>query len=182
MVAFGFPMGPMTLIDMAGLDVLVFTDRVMNRAFPHHGPLSQIARRLVDGGHLGQKAGSGVYKYEKGDYAPRDSAAAKQIIAAVRREKGLAGGEVSSEEIRRRLVLRMVNEAFCVIEEGVARSPEDLDVAMVLGTGFPDFRGGVLQYARQLGLDRVRLELDALAERFGERFSPCRTLREMKGE
>jgi 3-hydroxyacyl-CoA dehydrogenase/enoyl-CoA hydratase/3-hydroxybutyryl-CoA epimerase len=67
------------------------------------------------------------------------------------------------------------------MEEELAQRQSDLDVAMVLGTGFPDFRGGVLKYAQDLGLENVAAGLDELAARCGERFSPCRLLREMKG-
>jgi 3-hydroxyacyl-CoA dehydrogenase len=181
MVDFGFPMGPLTLIDMAGLDILVSTDRVLVGAFPRHGPLSQIAIRLVEHGHLGQKSGSGVYKYEPGDYTPLDSPSAQGIVAEVRVAAGRSPREVPPHEITERLVLRMVAEAFCVMEEGVAERESDVDVAMVLGTGFPDFRGGVVRYARDLGLDRVVGQLDALADLCGERYSPCRILRERKG-
>ena len=66
-------MGPLVLTDMVGLDVLSHIDHEMSRAFPHHGELSQIALRLVAQGHLGQKTGSGVYRYEKGGYDPLDS-------------------------------------------------------------------------------------------------------------
>ena len=181
MVEFGFPMGPLTLTDMAGLDVIVPADRVLCRAFPRHGPLSQIALRLVDGGHLGQKRGSGVYKYEEGDYTPHRSEAAERIIAQVRKDQGRVKREIDGHEITRRLVLRMVCEAFYVMEEGVAQRESDLDVAMQLGTGFPDFRGGVLKYAHDLGLSQVAVELDALAEKCGERFSPSGLLQESKG-
>jgi len=181
MVDFGFPMGPLTLIDMAGLDILVATDRVLLRAFPQHGPLSQIAIRLVDGGHLGQKRGSGVYKYEQGDYTPHHSPSAQGIVAEVRAAQGRSPREVPPREITERLVLRMVAEAFRVMEEGVAGRESDLDVAMTLGTGFPDFRGGVIRHAHDLGLDRVVDQLDALADQCGERFSPCRLLRERGG-
>ena len=181
MVEFGFSMGPLALIDMAGLDILVSTDRVMSRAFPRHGCVSRIAARLVEQGHLGQKTGSGVYKYGKGDYTPRHSETAQRIIAEVRREEGRTPGEIQKDEITRRLVLRMVGEAFHVLEESVAERESDLDVAMVLGIGFPDFRGGVLKYARDLGLGSVLVQLDKLATRFGRRFSPCKLLREMKG-
>jgi len=181
MVEFGFSMGPLALIDMAGLDVLVSTDRVMSRAFPRHGRLSPIAVRLVDGGHLGQKTGVGVYQYEQGDYTPRHSSTTDQIIAQVRREQGRSSRRIGNDEITQRLVLRMVGEAFYVMEEGIAQRQSDLDVAMVLGTGFPDFRGGVLKYAEDQGLERVRLQLEELAARFGERFAPSPRLREMKG-
>jgi len=211
MVEFGFPMGPLALIDMAGLDILMHTDRVLSRAFPRHGALSPIVSRLVEQGHLGQKTGSGVYRYERGDYTPRRSETAEQLVAAVRQEKAarpyaLRGGGKSDapassslwprerpvlrphaerrdehDEIADRLVLRMVSEALYVLEEGIALRESDIDAAMVLGTGFPDFRGGVLRYARDLGLGCVLAQLEKLAGSLGERFSPPQLLREMKG-
>jgi 3-hydroxyacyl-CoA dehydrogenase/enoyl-CoA hydratase/3-hydroxybutyryl-CoA epimerase len=71
----------------------------------------------------------------------------------------------------------MVAEAFRVMEEGIAQRESDVDAAMVLGTGFPDWRGGVLKYARDIGLPVVEKQLDVLAARHGERFAPCRLLR-----
>ncbi len=181
MVEFGFPMGPFALIDMAGLDILVFTDRVMSRAFPAHGCLSAVATTLVARGHLGQKTGSGVYKYTRGDYTPHRNEATEQILADVRRQEGIAPRQVGPAEITERLVLRMVVEAFCAMGEQVAQRESDIDVATVLGMGFPDFRGGVLQYARQLGPADVLARLDGLAARFGPRFAPPKCLREMTG-
>ena len=181
MVAFGFPMGPLVLIDMAGLDILVLTDRVLSDAFPRHGPLSQVAVRLVDGGRLGQKSGSGVYRYEKGDRTPHPSEATARIIAEVQHETGRTPREVGADEMTRRLVLRMVGEAFHVLAEGIAQRESDLDAATVLGMGFPDFRGGVVKYARDLGLSNVLADLDELAARCGERFLPPGLLREMEG-
>ena len=181
MVDFGFAMGPLTLIDMAGLDILALTDAVMRRAFPSHGPLSPIVTRLVEAGCLGQKAGSGVYRYEKGDYTPHDSDAARRLIVAVRQEAGAAPREVGGDEIAERLVLRMVNEALVAVQERIAQRESDVDVSTVLGMGFPDFRGGILTYARDIGIDTVAGRLDVLAETFGERFRPCDLLREMKG-
>jgi len=177
-VEFGFPMGPLTLIDMAGLDILAHTDAVLRGAFPRHGPLSAIVTRLVERGQLGQKSGAGVYRYEPGDYTPHPSDVADAIVADARAGRCR---EIASGEIARRLVLRMAAEAFCVLEEGIAQRESDIDAAMVLGTGFPDFRGGVLKYARDIGLDTVFEQLGTLAEQCGERFAPCELLREMKG-
>jgi 3-hydroxyacyl-CoA dehydrogenase len=181
MVEFGFPMGPLTLSDMAGLDILAHVDRVMSRVFPTHGSLSAVAVRLVEQGHLGQKSGAGVYKYEKGDYTPHCHDVAERILAQVRRETGRALREVGKDEITDRLVLRMVNEAFYCLEEGIAQRESDIDAAMVLGTGFPDFRGGVLKYARDLGLENVLARLVKLERKLGARFAPSRILHEMKG-
>ena len=171
MVEFGFAMGPLSLIDMAGLDILVCSDRVLRRAFPRHGVLPAVAERLVAQGQLGQKSGAGVYRYEKGDYAPRPSDTTAGILDGVRREQGLAPRKIEKDEITERLVLRMVSEAFYVLEESIVQRPSDLDVATVLGIGFPDFRGGVLQYARDAGMERVMSKLDRLVAQCGERFS-----------
>lgn len=182
MVEFGFPMGPLTLIDMAGIDILAHVDRLMSRAFPSHGALSPVAVRLVERGRLGQKTGEGVYKYEKGDHTPRPSRATEEILAEAQREKGLAPRRIGRDEITERLALRMVSEAFCALEEGIVLRASDMDAAMALGTGFPDFRGGPLKYARDLGLGRVAARLNQLAERHGPRFAPCRSLREAAEE
>lgn len=181
MVEFGFAMGPLTLIDMAGLDILASTDKQMCKAFPTREPLSQIATSLVEQGRLGQKTGCGVYSYEEGDYTPRDSRATRNVIESVQNEVGKTARDVGADEITDRLVLRMVAEAFCVLQEQIAQRQSDIDVAMVLGTGFPDFRGGVLKYAYDTGLETVTSRLNCLAERFGERFRPCELLRNMTG-
>jgi len=182
MVDFGFAMGPLTLIDMAGIDILAITGRQMCRVFPHHLPLSRVAESLVEAGCLGQKTAAGVYKYRQGDYTPRDNDLTRSIIADVQRHAGKTARKIDAEEITNRLILRMVGEAFCVVEEQIARRESDIDVAMVLGTGFPDFRGGVLKYGYDLGIDEVICRLDSLAERFGERFRPCKLLREKSKE
>ena len=101
----------------------------------------------------------------------------REIIAQARRERGDAPADMRSEEIVDRLVLRMVAEAFRVLEEGIVERPADIDVAMVLGTGLADFRGGVLKYACDLGLDRVLDQLEELADECGERYAPCDLLR-----
>jgi 3-hydroxyacyl-CoA dehydrogenase len=176
MVAFGFPMGPLALIDMAGIDILVATDRVMSRAFPDHGKLSPVAVRLAESGHLGQKTGAGVYKYEKGAYTAASSEITRRLIADVREALKRMPRQVDEIEIRERLVLRMVAEASYVLDEGVARDEADLDVATVLGIGFPDFRGGIMRYARDLGIGAVRRRLKELESRFGARFAPGKFL------
>jgi 3-hydroxyacyl-CoA dehydrogenase len=176
MLQFGFAMGPFVLIDMAGLDILVLTDAVLRGAFPRHGGPAEIAVRLVQAGHLGQKSGSGVYRYEQGSHQPEPSPAAAAIIAEVRRQRGPRPGLLSAAEITRRLVLRVVNEAFYVLEEGLCQRASDLDVAMVLGTGLADFRGGVVKYAQDLGLDHVKTQLEELAAQCGERFAPGKLL------
>lgn len=181
MVEFGFPMGPLELIDMSGLDILKDTQRVLAGEFPPHGRLSEIVSRLVERGHWGQKAGAGVYRYEPGSRSPHESPATAEIVAEVQRASGLVPRLVEKEEIAERLVLRMVVEAHRVLEEGFVRSASDVDVAMVLGIAFPDFRGGPLKFAQDLGLDRVRSRLEDLTAQCGPRFEPCELLRNAQG-
>ena len=173
MVEFGFPMGPLVLIDMAGLDILAVTDAVLHRRFPYHQRLSDVATGLVEQGRLGQKTGGGVYDYQKGDYTPHHSPALDETVDRVRQDQGVTPRGIAKDEITHRLVMRMVAEAFRVLAEDIVQRESDIDVAMVLGTGFPDFRGGILRYARDMGLDRVLEQLRELEKQCGERFLPC---------
>ena len=200
MVDFGMPMGPLAVSDVVGLDILSRAQKVLAQAFPRHGELSPIVDRLIQRGDLGQKTGAGVYRYDRGDPTPRPSAAAGEIIAAVRGQRastgkmpvppsqvGAGGTGVSpvsppaQEEITQRLVLRMVCEAFYLVAEGVVERESDVDVATVLSTGFPEFRGGPIHYARAAGLDRTAKELENLALRLGPRYAPCRLFIESQG-
>ncbi len=182
MVQFGFPMGPLTLSDMTGIDIVVHAHRELQKAFPYHGPLSQVAHRLVALGRTGQKGGAGVYRYEPGSRTALDDGVLGEAVAEVQRLKTGAGPNgfkppLSADELTRRLVGRMLAEAFRVLEENVTRSEADLDAAMILGTGFPDYRGGIVRYARSRGLDTVSPELENLTETCSERFAPSRYLR-----
>lgn len=172
MVGFGFPRGPLALIDMTGLDILIGSDRQISAAYPWHGPMPAVACRLVQQGRLGQKTGAGVYEYSGTDPTPRPSPATAQIVADVQRQQGHGHRPPPEDEIVQRLVLRMVNEAYYALGDGIARSASDVDVATVLGIGFPDYRGGALCYARQCGLDAVLRRLESLAHRHGIRFRP----------
>jgi 3-hydroxyacyl-CoA dehydrogenase len=144
---------------------------------PRHGPLSPVAHRLVESGLLGQKTGGGVYRYDRGNHVPYESPRTAEILAEVRNERGRPPRPFGPEEIAERLVMRMVNEAFYTIEEGIVQCPEDIDVATVLGIGFPDFRGGLMRFAHDLHRDQVLARLDRLAAEYGERFVPCQMLR-----
>jgi len=170
---FGFPMGPLSLADMIGLDVLLATDTQICKAFPRHKPISPVAASLVQHGCLGQKTAAGVYKYPHQHYTPSRSSLTHRIIARVQRAAGKTPRCIDTNEVTDRLVMRMLAEASYVLREEIASRQSDIDVAMVLGTGFPDFRGGPLRYARDLGIEKVTARLDELAEKFGPRFRPC---------
>jgi 3-hydroxyacyl-CoA dehydrogenase/enoyl-CoA hydratase/3-hydroxybutyryl-CoA epimerase len=172
-VRFGFPVGPVTLLDEVGLDVAVKVAGVMQAAYgdriqPAPGPG---VAALVKAGRLGRKSGRGFYLYKDGKKRGVDESV-----------YGLLGvhpnGGPRPAEILQRLVLGMVNEAARALGEGVVRSPRDGDIGAIFGFGFPPFRGGPLRYADDLGADRVVADLERLAERFGPRFAPSEVLQE----
>lgn len=174
MTAFGFPMGPLTLIDMTGIDILVFTGEQMKNAFPYHLPVPSFAKLLVERNMLGQKTGKGVYRYENGDRTALPCSDSDNLLDKLRSHDSRQS--FTREYIADRLVLRMVNEGFRIIEDDVALRESDIDVAMVLGTGFPDFRGGIIKYAYDTGIPAVIRKLEQFATTHGERYQPCNYL------
>jgi len=93
-----------------------------------------------------------------------------------------AAREIPAETLQERMVLVMVNEAALCLEEGVVRQPRDVDLGMVMGTGFPPFRGGLLRHADEIGIPIVVDRLSRLADAHGGRFRPVLALQEMVRE
>lgn len=172
-VRFGFPVGPVTLLDEVGLDVAVKVAGVMQEAYGDHIVPAAGAGvpALVKEGRLGRKSGRGFYLYEGGKKRGVDD--------SVYRLLGVhPNGGPRPAEILQRLVLGMVNEAARALGEAVVRNPRDGDIGAIFGFGFPPFRGGPLRYADDLGAERVVTDLERLAERHGVRYAPCEVLRE----
>jgi 3-hydroxyacyl-CoA dehydrogenase/enoyl-CoA hydratase/3-hydroxybutyryl-CoA epimerase len=172
-VRFGFPVGPVTLLDEVGLDVAVKVAGVMQEAYGDHiipAPGPGVAA-LVKAGRLGRKSGRGFYVYKGGKKRGVDESAYELLGTH-------PNGGPRPADILQRLVLGMVNEAARALGEGVVRSPRDGDIGAIFGFGFPPFRGGPLRHADDLGAERVVDDLERLAERHGARFAPCEFLRE----
>lgn len=168
-VAFGFPVGPITLMDEIGLDVIAHAAVVMHEAFGERlAPLSGI-QRMVEKGRLGRKASRGFFRYDGGKKKGPDPSSRDLLGAAA--EKPIA-----EAEIERRLVFPLLNEAAMALDEGVVRSPRDGDIAAVFGFGFPPFRGGPLRYMDHLTPQAVVQVLHDLESRMGNRFAPCERL------
>jgi 3-hydroxyacyl-CoA dehydrogenase/enoyl-CoA hydratase/3-hydroxybutyryl-CoA epimerase len=186
LLAFGMPMGPFALLDQIGIDVAAHVATVLQDAFADRAPKSSILGALRERGWLGRKAGRGFYLHGGGDRGGGDRAAGdggrppRDVNAAVYGLASGAGGRrTSAATAELRLVLPMINEAVRCLEDGIVRTPAEVDLAMVLGTGFPPFRGGLLRHADALGLVAVTQGLSLMAERLGPRFQPARSLDDM---
>jgi 3-hydroxyacyl-CoA dehydrogenase/enoyl-CoA hydratase/3-hydroxybutyryl-CoA epimerase/3-hydroxyacyl-CoA dehydrogenase/enoyl-CoA hydratase/3-hydroxybutyryl-CoA epimerase/enoyl-CoA isomerase len=176
--AFGMPMGPVTLNDVVGLDTSLYAGQVVNSAFADRAVPTRILNELVSAGRLGQKSGAGFYSYAKGSRGADDPALAG-ILAKCRRPGGRA--DLSAEEIQDRLFLPMLTEATRVLAEGIVREPGDVDMGLILGIGFPPFRGGILRWADTLGIPTVLQKLKKY-EALGPRFAPTEMLRRLAAE
>lgn len=172
MTGFGMPVGPLALLDDVGIDVAVKGAETLAAAFPQRLPLAGNFEILVHQGRLGRKTGHGFYHYAGTKRGRSDP----EGIAAVRRTGPPA---FPPDVVVARLVMPMINEAAFCLEDGIVLTPAKLDLAMIFGTGFPPFRGGLLQYADDLGIDRVVNRLQDFEERLGPRFAPCPMLLDM---
>jgi len=176
MKAFGMPMGPFELLDEVGLDTAKHVGHVLREGLGKRvGAESSILESLVADGRLGKKNGRGLYRYRDGRRTTPDRDVYGLIGTPTARE-------LPPETVQERMVLAMVNEAAYCLEESVVSEPRDVDMAMVMGTGFAPFRGGVLRHADALGIPVVVDRLSRLADSQGERFRPAALLQGMVRE
>ena len=173
MTGFGMPVGPIALLDDIGLDVAVKAGEILQAAFPNRIKAAG-DEALASAGRLGRKSGAGFYDYVDGKRG-EPSKEAYSLLGVQRRESSPHSAGVVID----RLVLPMINEAAYCLAEGVVASAAKLDLAMIFGTGFPPFRGGLLRYADALGLERVRATLAEMAAGLGTRYLPAPLLAEM---
>lgn len=167
--AFGMPMGPCRLIDEVGIDVSHHAGAALHAALGDRLTPSPALAALSRTERLGKKGGRGFYLYEKGKETGVDASVYPDMGATVPQARRTLG----ERQIRARLVVLMINEAARALEEGVIGSASDVDLAMIMGTGFPPFRGGLLRFADEL---HPRLVLDRSRElevAHGDRFAPA---------
>ena len=172
LVDWGFPVGPLTLLDEVGIDVAGKIGVVLGEAFGARMAPSESLRRVVAAGRAGRKASSGFYRYDQSGKKGNVDDSVYEIIGVPRRA-------IDAAEITERCVLAMVNEAVRCLEEGILRSPRDGDVGAVFGIGFPPFRGGPFRYADSIGAAQIVERLEDLDLRFHPRFGAAGLLLDM---
>jgi 3-hydroxyacyl-CoA dehydrogenase/enoyl-CoA hydratase/3-hydroxybutyryl-CoA epimerase len=169
MLGFGMPMGPLRLLDEVGIDIANDVGATLSKHLPERMELPLVLKRMIERGWLGRKSGRGFYVYHHGKSRPNSAAEELRIAAS-------AIG-ISRRNMKRRMVLLLVNESARCLEEEIVGEPDDVDFAMIMGTGFAPFRGGPLRFADTLGLAGLVDEMSAL----GGIFSPCAFLCDMAG-
>lgn len=169
MTKWGFPVGPIALLDEVGLDVAQKAGGVMHAAFGERLRPPEALARLLGDGRLGRKNGRGFYRYHEGHKAGVDD-----TIYPLLGVRPVADADATVVE--RRLVYAMLNEAAMALDEGAVRSARDGDVGALFGIGFPAFRGGPLRVIDDLTPTRVADVLRDLADVHGPRFTPAADL------
>jgi 3-hydroxyacyl-CoA dehydrogenase/enoyl-CoA hydratase/3-hydroxybutyryl-CoA epimerase len=172
LVEFGFPVGPITLLDEVGIDVGGKVGLVLVEAFGDRMAPSEAMRRVVAAGRTGRKGKNGFYKYDGAGQKGRVDDSVYEVIGGERRQ-------VLAEEITERCVLAMVNEAALCLAEGILRSARDGDIGAVFGIGFPPFRGGPFRYIDSESVEKIVERLEDLNARFPSRFAPAPLLLDM---
>jgi 3-hydroxyacyl-CoA dehydrogenase len=159
--AFGFPMGPLAINDMSGLDIGYSIRKRRGTSFP-------VADAIVESGRLGQKTGAGYYRYEEGARTPLPDPEVEALIADVSARLGVARRSFSEAEMIERMLFPLINEGAHILEEGIARRASDVDTVWLNGYGFPRWRGGPMFHAGEAGLAYVAAQLASFAEESGD--------------
>lgn len=166
MKQFGYPVGPMALLDEVGIDVGAHVGETMAPVFNARGGKSSAkAQELMDAGYLGRKNKRGMYTYNGKKKEPNS-----EIYSFF---GGNSRSNPDTETAQHRMALMMVNEAAYCLQEDILKSPTDGDLGAILGLGFPPFTGGPFRYIDQVGVQTIVARLNKFNENFGPRFKPA---------
>ena len=182
LVAFGFAMGPFQVSDLAGIDIGYAAKQ--RRAASRHPRerVVNVADQLFERNWLGRKTGRGFYLYDEQAPKGRPDPEVLEIVEATRSTAGITARTFTADDIQRRYMAAMINEAARVLEDGIARRPSDIDVVFLTGYGFPRWRGGPLHYADTYGLGNVLADLRSFAAEDDHYWSPAPLLERLVAE
>lgn len=174
---FGMPMGPFALMDEVGLDVCIKVLKIFKAAFSDRVEIAPVMEALEKSKRLGKKGKKGFYLYD-------DKEKRGEVDGAIYSELGLAApsNPHSTKECIERGVFAMVNECSrALADDRIVETPHEVDLAMIMGTGFPPFRGGLTRYADAVGLASIVQALEGYSQqRSAKRLTPAPALRSMK--
>ncbi|BCN24719.1 fatty acid oxidation complex subunit alpha FadJ [Vibrio alfacsensis] len=171
---FGFPVGPITLLDEVGVDIGAKIMPILVKELGERFQGPDVFDTLLNDGRKGRKTGKGFYTY-KGKKKEVDKSVYKLLNLTPE-------SKLSDTDIALRCVLPMLNEAVRCLDEGIIRSPRDGDIGAIFGIGFPPFLGGPFRYMDQFGLKELVEKMNEFASKYGDRYAPCDGLLTRAGE
>ena len=171
MLAWGFPVGPITLLDEVGLDIAGKSGAIFSAAFGDRLKAPESMTRVLASGRLGRKNKRGFYKYNENGMRGGVDESVYALLPG-----GTRGRALPAAEIQERLSLAMLNEAMRCLEEGVIRQARDGDIGAIFGIGFPPFRGGPFRAVDAAGAADIVRRLQVLDTKHAGRFTPCALL------
>lgn len=166
---FGFPMGPFALADLAGIDVQYAARKARWPMLTEREKAANFVEQMFARGRYGRKTGAGWYRYGE-DRKPHDDAEIDALLAQHSASRGIARRPIDDQEILERCLYAMVGEGSKILEEGIAARPDDIDVAMINGLGFPAYSGGPMWWAGEIGLRGVRDAMLRYRDRVGREY------------
>jgi 3-hydroxyacyl-CoA dehydrogenase len=176
--AFGFAMGPYAVADLAGLDI-GWAVRKRKRAEAGIEGVKTYADKICEAGHFGQKTGKGYYDYAAGAKVRVPNPDVMGLIAAERVGLSTKPRDFTEDQIVRRYMAAMVNEAAKVVGEGIACRPLDVDMTLLFGYGFPRYRGGPLMWADIVGLPELLADIEGYAQQNAAFWAAAPLLKEL---
>jgi 3-hydroxyacyl-CoA dehydrogenase len=177
MKEFGMPMGPAELADLTGIDINYHVNKTFEQKLGERYKIHPLTELVYQTGCYGRKTGAGYMDYSGAKPVPNKKV--EDVIRGYLNKNGVSPKKVSDQDIVDAMLALAINEAALMIEEGVCDRPQDMDLAMIYGTGFPPYRGGILRYADKCGIANVYNKLVELERQYGTRFKPAQLLDKM---
>ena len=177
LVDFGMPMGPATLSDLTGIDINYHVNKTFELKLGERYKIHPLTEVIYQTGCYGRKTGSGYFDYSGDKPVPNP-----KVVEATQnylKAQGVVPKEMPRRDIVDLMLANGINEAAYMIQEGICDRPQDMDLAMIYGTGFPPYRGGILRYADKWGIKKVYEKLLEMEKQYGIHFKPAKLLKDM---
>lgn len=168
LLRFGLPMSPFELGDEVGNDVSYKVSHIFEKAYGERMQPPPLLEAMYQQKLFGKKSGQGFYIYQGKDKKENPE------IQKLLKQYSKTSRNISDEEIVERVLYIMINEAWRCLQEHIVDDPDTIDLAMIMGTGFPPFRGGLMQYADDVGESKVIERLKYYESLYGPRFKPIK--------
>ena len=177
MLNFGMPMGPATLSDLTGIDINYHVNKTFEKRLGERYKVHPLTELVYKTGCYGRKTGAGYMDYSGNTPVPNPKVV--NVVQTYLTDNGVVPKTIAEQEIIDLMLANAINEAAYMIQEGICDRPQDMDLAMIYGTGFPPYRGGILRYADTWGLSNVLEKLVELEAQYGIHFQPAALIKEM---